>query len=83
MPDWNNEHPVSGGEWYETVNVDVNGGQIPLRSWTNFWDNRSVFGKVAYGYGCFDSPFHFNLDMDCQQQALDYFRPAGWNETLA
>jgi hypothetical protein len=74
--DWNNLNPWyqpdSGQPDYNDWGIsqadgaDVNGGQITLHSFTRYWDNVTIDNAVAYSWGCCDSPFDFNDDMEDQ-----------------
>jgi hypothetical protein len=69
--DWNNLNPwddLVNNDWYvsQADGADVNGGQIPLHSFTRYWDNVTIENAVAYSWGCCDSPFDFNDDIGDQ-----------------
>jgi hypothetical protein len=67
--DWNNLHPwtAAQGNAWETAG---NEGQIPIASYTRYWDGAGISNTVCYSWGCSDSPADFNMDMNRQQVAI-------------
>jgi hypothetical protein len=94
--DWNNlnpwNDPVNNG-WYvsQANGAFVDGGQIPIKSWTRYYQqgtsfgdpNTEITGCIVYGWGCSDSVGKFNSDMDNQKNCLNISRNGGWITTLA